>query len=96
MGEEDGHISSGMKEMQHLHQSAVSCPQGEYCEAHVRSCADQLVFVWEFKAREDGKVAFVIDGLLCTISWSQSGFVPMILYNASVSPASGDRQVAVR
>ena len=45
--------------------------------------------VWEFKAREDGR----IDGLLCTNTCSQSGFVPMILYHSKVSRASGHSQV---
>ena len=89
---EEGHISSGRNEgnisllfFRRLHtvrRMSDAAQKGSRC-------------VWEFKAREDGTVA-VIDSLLRTITCSQSGFVPMILYHSKVSRESGQSQVAVR
>lgn len=56
MGEEDGHISSGMNEG---NLSLLFFPQlnkKSYREAHVRSCTERLVLWWEFKAREAGSL----------------------------------------
>lgn len=90
MGEEDGHISSGMNEgnlsllffpqlnKNHtVRRMSDPAPKGSCCGGNLKHARP---------------VASVIDSLLCTTACSQSEFVPMILYNAkglsSIRPSS--------